>query len=119
MSAEKTIAKALAVIDKKIDRLLLKRGEVKNRWPYDLYGTKADGKLDAIDEEIKALKDWRAERINAAELRQELGKAKAQTRHTEVVLFDALRELSLYDPQKMDTLRRRYLTADDKRRAGL
>lgn len=119
MSAEKTIARALAVIDKRIDRLLLKREEVKERWPYDLYGGKADSKLDAIDEEIKALKNWKAERTEAAGLRQRLAGARQQINEAEATINAALSALAVYDSQKADALRRGYWTEDDKRRAGL
>lgn len=119
MSAEKTIEKALAVIDKRIDRLLLKREEVKERWPYELYGMKADSKLDEIDEEVKALKRWKTERTEAAGLRQRLAKEQQQTREAEATIDKALDALAVYDRQKADTLRRGYWTAEQKRRAGL
>lgn len=119
MNAQKTIDKALAVIDKRIDRLLLKREEVKERWPYDLYGGKADSKLDEIDEEVKALKRWKTERTDAAGLRQRLAGAQQQINAAEATMNAALGALAVYDSQKADTLRRGYWTAEQKRRAGL
>lgn len=119
MNAEKTIAKALEVIDKRIDRLLLKRQEVEERWPYDLYGTKADGKLEEIDEEVKALKRWKTKCTDAAGLRQRLAKAEWQIREAENKMNEALQALGLYDSQKADALRHSYWSAEQKRRAGL
>ena len=119
MSAEKTITRALAVIDKRIDRLLLKREEVKERWPYDLYGGKADSKLDEIDEEVKALKRWKTERTEAAGLRQRLAGARQQINAAEATMNAALSALAIYDSQKADALRRGYWSAEKKRQAGL
>lgn len=56
--SQDTIDKALAVVQKRIEKLTEKKAQNIEKYPYDMYGMKADNMNGDIDDEIKDLQKF-------------------------------------------------------------
>lgn len=115
MKPEKTIEKAMAVIDNRIKRIEKRKAEIMERWPAELYGTKADSMLDELDEERKALERWKAAQSEAVLAIAYKKAAEAAERVARNGMNAAVSALAVYDPVHADLIHRKYKPIDTRR----
>ena len=74
-NAAKFVDKLMARVDARINKLEEKIEQIQDRWPYELYGCKADNLVNQYDDEIQDLKRWKNGKESTQYLR-EIIKAK-------------------------------------------
>lgn len=101
---ERHIEKIHAQMEHNADRI----EELKEKYPYELYGCRYDYKINRIEAEQKILRDHLGYIQRTDRLKIENSKLKSENESMRLALRDVLRQLVHYDAHTADTIRRRY-----------
>ena len=108
MKAEALIERHIERIHRQMEKNADRIEELKEKYPYELYGTRYEYKIDRINDEQKALRDHLGYIQRTDRIKIENAKLKSENVQLRGALSDVLRQLSHYDPYTADTIRRRW-----------
>ena len=101
MKAEALIERHIERIHKQMEKNVERIEELKEKYPYELYGARYEYKIDRINDEQKELRDHLANI-------QKTDRLKLENDQLRMAMKDVLRQLVHYDPYTADTIRRRW-----------
>ena len=108
MKAEALIERHIEQIHKQMEKNVQRIEDIKEKYPYELYGTKYEYKIDRINDEQKELREHLANIQRTDRLKLDNAKLKSENVQLRGALSDVLRQLSHYDPYTADTIKRRW-----------
>lgn len=108
MKAEALIERHIERVYKQMEKNADRIEELKEKYPYELYGTRYEYKIDRINEEQKALREHLGYIQRTDRIKLENAKLKNENVQLRGALSDVLRQLSHYDPYTADTIKRRW-----------
>ena len=95
-NASKFIDKLYASVDRQIIKLEDKIVQTRERWPYELYGLKADDKITQYDDEIRDLKRWKNGQESTQYLREIIKAKDEENARLKIALMGAANTLAEY-----------------------
>ena len=95
-NASKFIDKLYAKVDARINKLEDKIVQTRERWPYELYGLKADDKITQYDDEIRDLKRWKNGQESTQYLREIIKTKDEENARLKIALMGAANTLAEY-----------------------
>ena len=96
-SAEKWIKKnVLDRVDARINKLEDKIVQTRERWPYELYGLKADDKITQYDDEIRDLKQWKNGKESTQYLREIIKAKEDEINRLKILALSAANTIAEY-----------------------
>ena len=95
-NAAKFVDKLMARVDARINKLEDKIVQTRERWPYELYGLKADDKITQYDDEIRDLKRWRDGKESTQYLREIIKTKDEENARLKIALMGAANTLAEY-----------------------
>ena len=108
MKAEALIERHIERIHKQMEKNVERIEELKEKYPYELYGSRYEYKIDRINDEQKELRDHLANIQRTDRLKLENAKLKSDNEQLRYAMSDVLRQLAYYDPHQVETIRRRW-----------
>ena len=108
MKAEALIERHIERIHRQMEKNADRIEELKDKYPYEVYGLRYVHKIDRIREEQKALRDHLGYIQRTDRLKLENAKLKSENDSLRLAMKDVLRQLVHYDPYTADTIRRRW-----------
>lgn len=95
-NASKFIDKLYAKVDLRINKLEEKSVQIQDRWPYELYGCKADNLVNQYDDEIQDLKRWKNGQESTQYLREIIKTKDEENARLKIALMGAANTLAEY-----------------------
>lgn len=108
MKAEALIERHIERIHNQMEKNVERIEELKEKYPYELYGARYEYKIDCINDEQKALREHLEHIQRTDRLKLENAKLKSENEQLRMAMKDVLRQLVHYDPYTADTIRRRW-----------
>ena len=108
MKAEALIERHIERIHKQMEKNVERIEELKEKYPYELYGARYEYKIDRINDEQKALREHLGNIQRTDRLKLENAKLKSENDQLRSAMRDVLRQLVHYDAYTADTIRRRW-----------
>ena len=108
MKAEALIERHIERIHRQMEKNADRIEELKEKYPYEVYGLRYVHKIDRVREEQEALRDHLANIQRTDRLKLENAKLKSENDQLRMAMKDVLRQLVHYDPYTADTIRRRW-----------
>lgn len=108
MKAEALIERHIERIHKQMEKNVERIEQIKQDYPYDVYGCRYDWKIERIEEEQKALREHLGNIQRTDRLKLENAKLKSENEQLRMAMKDVLRQLVHYDSYTADTIRRRW-----------
>ena len=108
MKAEALIERHIEQIHKQMEKNVQRIEDIKEKYPYELYGARYEYKIDRINDEQKELREHLANIQRTDRLKLDNAKLKSENVQLRGALSDVLRQLSHYDPYTADTIKRRW-----------
>ncbi len=108
MKAEALIERHIEQIHKQMEKNADRIEQIKQDYPYEVYGCRYDWKIERIEEEQKALRDHLSHIQRTDRLKLENAKMKSENDQLRAAMRDILRQLVHYDAYTADTIRRRW-----------
>ena len=108
MKAEALIERHIERIHNQMEKNAARIEELKEKYPYEMYGARCEYKIDRINDEQKALREHLANIQRTDRLKLENAKLKSENEQLRWAMNDVLRQLVHYDPHTADSIRRRW-----------
>lgn len=108
MKAEALIERHIERIHKQMEKNVERIEQIKQDYPYEVYGCKYDWKIERIQEEQKALRDHLGYIQRTDRIKIENAKLKSENDQLRSAIRDVLRQLAHYDAYTADTIKRRW-----------
>ena len=108
MKAEALIERHIERIHKQMEKNVERIEQIKQDYPFELYGCKYDWKIERIQEEQKALRDHLGYIQRTDRIKIENAKLKSENDQLRSAMRDVLRQLVHYDAYTADTIKRRW-----------
>ena len=95
-NAAKFVDKLMARVDARINKLEEKIVQIQDRWPYELYGFKADNLVNQYDDEIQDLKRWKNGQESTQYLREIIKAKENEISSLKIALLSAANTIAEY-----------------------
>lgn len=108
MKAEALIERHIEKIHNQMEKNAMRIEELKDKYPYEVYGCRCEYKIERILEEQKALREHLGYIQRTDRIKIENAKLKSENDQLRAAMRDVLRQLVHYDAYTADTIKRRW-----------
>lgn len=108
MKAEALIERHIEQIHHQMEKNVVRMEELREKYPYEIYGLRYVHKIDQIEEEQKALREHLESIQRTDRLKLENARLKSENDQLRIAMREVLGQLVMYDPHTVETIKRRW-----------
>lgn len=108
MKADALIERHIEQIHKQMEKNVERIEELREKYPYEVYGFRYVHKIERVEEEQKALREHLESIQRTDRLKLENARLKSENDQLRIAMREVLGQFAMYDPHTVDTIKRRW-----------